>query len=94
MVCGLLMLWPSPRQLGAPEHQMESEFYIQARREWDERYGDLVLGKRSSQIASASLMLQSFILGIVWTSSRSKVIPYIVEVGKDALFASRLRALD
>ena len=24
---------------------MESEFYLEARREWDERYGDLVLGK-------------------------------------------------
>ena len=37
---------------------MESEFYLQARREWDERYGDLVLGKRNPQIApfpSASL---------------------------------------
>ena len=31
---------------------MESEFYLQARREWDERYGDLVLGKRNRQIAS------------------------------------------
>ena len=30
---------------------MESEFYLQARREWDERYGDLVLGKRNWQIA-------------------------------------------
>jgi type IV secretory pathway TrbF-like protein len=31
---------------------MESEFYLQARREWDERYGDLVLGKRNWQITS------------------------------------------
>lgn len=63
---------------------MESEFYIQARREWDERYGDLVLGKRNWQIASAGLMLLSFLLaaGIVWTSARTKVIPYVVEVDK------------
>jgi hypothetical protein len=27
---------------------MDSEFYLQARREWDERYGDLVLEKRNS----------------------------------------------
>jgi hypothetical protein len=26
---------------------MESEFYLQARRDWDERYGDLVLGTRN-----------------------------------------------
>jgi type IV secretory pathway TrbF-like protein len=36
---------------------MESDFYLQARREWDERYGDLVLGKRNWQITSAGLML-------------------------------------
>jgi type IV secretory pathway TrbF-like protein len=28
---------------------MESEFYLQARREWDERYGDLVPGKNATQ---------------------------------------------
>jgi len=63
---------------------MESEFYLQARREWDERYGDLVLGKRNWQIASAGLMLLSLVLalGIVWMGARSKVIPYIVEVDK------------
>ncbi len=63
---------------------MESEFYLQARREWDERYGDLVLGKRNWQIASAGLMLMSLVLafGIIWMSARSKVIPYIVEVDK------------
>jgi type IV secretory pathway TrbF-like protein len=44
-------------EFGGPEQQMESEFYLQARREWDERYGDLVLGKRNWQIASAGLML-------------------------------------
>ena len=63
---------------------MESELYLQARREWDERYGDLVLGKRNWQIASAGLMLLSLILalGIVWMSARTKVIPFVVEVDK------------
>lgn len=63
---------------------MESEFYLQARREWDERYGDLVLGKRNWQIASAGLMLLSLVLalGIVWMSAQTKVIPYMVEVDK------------
>ena len=63
---------------------MESEFYLQARREWDERYGDLVLCKRNWQITSAGLMVLSLILavGIVWMSSRAKVIPYVVEVDK------------
>src|ERR1700685_2612572 len=63
---------------------MESEFYLQARREWDERYGDLVLGKRNWQITSAGLMLLSLILalGVVWMSVRTKVIPFVVEVDK------------
>ena len=63
---------------------MESEFYLQARLEWDERYGDLVLGKRNWQIASGGLMLRSLILalGIVYIGARTKVIPYIVEVDK------------
>ena len=54
---------------------MESEFYHQVRREWDERYGDLVLGKRNWQIASAGLMLLTLLLalGIVWMSARTKV---------------------
>jgi hypothetical protein len=51
MVRHLLMLWVSDaRKPRRPEHRMESEFYLQARREWDERYGDLVLGKRDWQI--------------------------------------------
>jgi type IV secretory pathway TrbF-like protein len=37
--------------VGGSELRMETEFYLQARREWDERYGDLVLGKRDWQIA-------------------------------------------
>jgi len=70
--------------LGGPEQQMESEFYLQARREWDERYGDLVLGKCNWQITSAGLLLLSLILalGIVWMSARTKVIPFVVEVDK------------
>ncbi len=35
---------------------MEGSVYVKARREWDERYADLVLGKRNWQIA-ASLMV-------------------------------------
>jgi type IV secretory pathway TrbF-like protein len=50
---------------------MESEFYIQARREWDERYGDLVLGKRNWQITSAGLMLLSLILALASLDERA-----------------------
>src|ERR1700679_2021274 len=63
---------------------MESNPYLEARREWDERYADLVLEKRNWQIAAGGLLLLSLILasGIVWISNRSRYIPYVVEVDK------------
>jgi type IV secretory pathway TrbF-like protein len=61
---------------------MESNPYLEARREWDERYADLVLGKRNWQIAAGGLMLLSLILAsdIVWLGNHSRYIPYVVEV--------------
>jgi type IV secretory pathway TrbF-like protein len=71
---------------------MESECYLQVRREWDERYGDLVLGERNWQIAPAGLMLLSLILalGIVWLSAQTKVIRFVVEVSALKESANRL----
>jgi type IV secretory pathway TrbF-like protein len=63
---------------------MESNPYLEARREWDERYADLVLGKRNWQIAAGGLLLLSLILasGIVWLCNHSRYVPYVVEVDK------------
>src|ERR1700732_2776444 len=63
---------------------MESNVYLEARREWDERYADLVLGKRNWQIAAGGLLLLSLILasGFVWLANHSRHIPYVVEVDK------------
>jgi len=63
---------------------MAANPYVEARREWDERYADLVLGKRNWQIAAAGLLALSLILGsgIVWLTTRSRYIPYVVEVDK------------
>jgi type IV secretion system protein TrbF len=63
---------------------MAANPYVEARREWDERYADLVLGKRNWQIAAGGLLLLCLILasGIVWLVSRSRYIPYVVEVDK------------
>jgi type IV secretion system protein TrbF len=63
---------------------MAANLYVEARREWDERYADLVLGKRNWQIAAGGLLLLSLILagGMVWLISRSRYIPYVVEVDK------------
>jgi type IV secretion system protein VirB5 len=63
---------------------MSDNLYVEARREWDERYADLVLGKRNWQIAAGGLLAATLILasGIVWQTTRSRYIPYIVEVDK------------
>ena len=63
---------------------MAANPYVEARREWDERYADLVLGKRNWQIAAGGLLVATLILasGIVWLSSRTRYIPYVVEVDK------------
>src|SRR5271166_4368762 len=63
---------------------MESNVYLEARREWDERYADLVLGKRNWQIAAGGLLVLGLILatGMVWLSNRSRYIPYVIEVDK------------
>ena len=63
---------------------MAASPYVEARREWDERYADLVLGKRNWQIAAGGLLVLSLILasGMVWLATRSRYIPYVVEVDK------------
>ena len=63
---------------------MEGSVYLKARQEWDERYADLVLGKRNWQITAAGMMAITLVLafGMVWVSTRSKFVPYVVEVDK------------
>jgi type IV secretory pathway TrbF-like protein len=53
---------------------MSGNPYVEARREWDERYADLVLGKRNWQIAAGGLLALSLILagGMVWLTTRSR----------------------
>ena len=65
-------------------HRSEANPYVTARREWDERYGDLVLGRRNYQILAGVLALSNFALvGLMaWFGLHSKVIPYVVEVDK------------
>ncbi len=63
---------------------MSANPYVQGWREWDERYADLVIGKRNWQIAAGGLLLATIILaaGMVWLSSRTRYIVYAVEVDK------------
>jgi type IV secretion system protein VirB5 len=59
---------------------MEGSVYLKARQVWDERYADLVLGKRNWQIAAGCSLLVSLVLtvGIVWLALRSRYVPYVV----------------
>ena len=63
---------------------MAANPYVQGWREWDDRYADLVQGKRNWQIVTAALSLLSLILavGIVWLTTRGRYICYVVEVDK------------
>ena len=63
---------------------MTTNPYLEARREWDERYADLVLGKRNWQVAAAGLLLVCLILAgsNVWLVRRSRFVPYVVEVDR------------
>ena len=58
--------------------------YAEGWRAWDERYADLVVGKRNWQLAAGGLLVVSIILaaGLVWLSSRSRYVVYAVEVDK------------
>src|SRR5260370_27784564 len=63
---------------------MNTNPYVEAHRQWDERYADLVSGKRNWQIVTAVFSLLSLILaiGIVWLTTRSRYMSYAVEVDK------------
>jgi type IV secretory pathway TrbF-like protein len=43
---------------------MEGSVYLKARQEWDERYADLVLGKRNWQITAAGMMAITLVLAL------------------------------
>jgi hypothetical protein len=56
---------------------MAANPYVQGWREWDERYADLVLGKRNWQIAAGCSLLITLVLavGIVWLALPSRYLP-------------------
>ena len=56
--------------------------YLAARREWDERYGDLITRAKNWRLMAASCSLIALVAatGIVWLSLRSHVVPFVVLV--------------
>jgi len=58
--------------------------YVNARREWNERYGDYIAQARNWRRATFAALFVSGVIavGTVWLASQSKVVPYVVEVGR------------
>ncbi len=62
---------------------MEGSVYLKARQEWDEHHADLVLGKRNWQITAAGNRGGAGLRdGLGQHATRSKFVPYVVEVDK------------
>src|SRR6202453_3527777 len=53
-------------------------------RAWDDRYADHVVGKRNWQMATFGALLIILVLTVIvgWLASRTRYIPYVVEVDK------------
>ena len=64
-----------------------SDWYENARREWNERYGDYIASARAWRRTAIAAMLVAAIAvgGIVWIGAQSKLVPYIVEINKQGV---------
>ncbi len=56
--------------------------YLAVRREWDERYGDLITRAKNWRIMAVFCSTIALVAttGIVWLSARSHVVPFVVLV--------------
>lgn len=76
-------------------------WYLEARREWDSRFGGLARSKRNWQLVALGLLLANVTLagGLAWLSTQARITPFVVEVdraGQAVAFgpAERLRKSD
>ncbi len=62
----------------------QKRVYLEARREWNERYGDYIAREHAWKKGFFLMGLTTLICagGMAYTSSQSKFVPYIVEVDK------------
>lgn len=65
-----------------PEVREAHNPYLAARREWDERYGDLITRARNWRTMAALCALTALVAtaGMAWLSVRSRVVPFVVLV--------------
>jgi type IV secretory pathway TrbF-like protein len=70
------------RAVHSPEVSDAHNPYLAARREWDERYGDLITRAKNWRTMAALCSLIALVAtsGMVWLTARSHVIPFVVLV--------------
>jgi type IV secretion system protein VirB5 len=71
-----------PRRPAEPE--VSDASLARGRREWDDRYAGLALGKRNWQLAALGLLAIDGLLtvGLIHLASQSRVSPFVVEVDR------------
>lgn len=72
-----------PNNQTAPSRTVELRNpYLAARREWDERYGDLITRARNWRTVAVISGLIALVAtsGVVWQSAHSRVVPFVVLV--------------
>ena len=72
---------PDPATLGTPEHQ---QWFLAARREWDDRYGGMAAERRHWRRMALGLFGLLVMSGLFINElyQRGEVVPYIVEVDR------------
>lgn len=85
---------PEPQRIAyAPRYPMQGlmdaepsgqNIYLNARREWNERYGDYIARERAWRLIALGAMATALlaVVGLVWVSGQGKLIPYVVQVDK------------
>jgi type IV secretion system protein TrbF len=76
------MTFSRKREVHSPEVSGAHSPYLAARREWDERYGDLITRARNWRTMAGLCSLVALVAtaGMVWLSARSHVVPFVVLV--------------
>jgi type IV secretion system protein VirB5 len=64
------------------EATARSNPYLDARREWDERYGDLITRAKNWRLMAllSGIISLTATIGLVWLTARSHVVPFVVLV--------------
>ena len=61
--------------------------YTEARREWNERYGDYISQAKNWRLCAiiSGLVALVSVIGVVYIGAQNKIVPYVVQVDKNGL---------